>query len=68
VQPVFVTALPGEMPTSPVITLEVQVTAVPPRTAKVAAVPSEGACAQHMLPVLNMQISIKTFFISKLLG
>jgi hypothetical protein len=71
VQPVFVngTALPGETPTSPVTTPgAVQVTFVPPRTAKLAAVPSEGACAQARLPILNMQITNTILFISKLLG
>src|SRR4029077_4643871 len=72
VQPVFVngTALPGETPTSPVITPgAVQVTFVPPRTAKVAAAPSEGAvCARARLPIPNTQITNKSLLISKLLG
>jgi hypothetical protein len=56
---------------SPLITPgAVQVTFELPRTAKLAAVPSIGAvaCAQHRLPVLNIQITNKSFFISKLLG
>jgi hypothetical protein len=47
----------------------VQVTVEEPRTAKLAAEPSDGAvCAQARLPTLNMQISNKSLFISKLLG
>jgi hypothetical protein len=47
----------------------VQVTFELPRTAKVAAVPREGAvCAQARLPILNMQITNKDFLIAKLLG
>jgi hypothetical protein len=67
-----VTETPGGLrPKSPVIRVApVFVTVVVPRTAKLADEPSGGAvaCAQHRLPVLNMQITNKTFFISKLLG
>jgi hypothetical protein len=41
----------------------VHVTVEEPKTAKLAAVPSDGSCAQHRLPMLNMQITNKRFFI-----
>src|SRR5258708_16661873 len=66
-----VTETPGGLrPKSPVITLApVFVTVVAPRTAKVCEEASAGAvCAHARLPPLNMQITNKTFFISKLLG
>src|SRR5712664_3325927 len=45
------------------------VTVEAPRTAKLCAEPSGGAdCAQPRLPILNMQITNKSFFMSKLLG
>jgi len=47
VQPVFVNAVPGETPKSPVTVLPVQVTAEPPRTENPDAVPSAGAVAAH---------------------
>src|ERR1700676_469711 len=64
-----VIAVPGLTPTSPVMAdAPVQVTVEEPRMAKLAAEPSDGACAQHMLLTLNMKITNKSFFISKLLG
>jgi hypothetical protein len=65
-----VIALPGLTPKSPVMAVgPVLVTVEAPRTAKLCAGPSDGAdCAQPRLPILNMQMINKSFFISKLLG
>jgi hypothetical protein len=61
-----VTAEPGLTPTSPVMAeAPVQVTVEEPSTAKLAAEPSDGACARHRLPILNTQITKKSFFIIK---
>src|SRR5438874_586852 len=51
-QPVFVyeAVMPGEIPTSPTTAPPVQVTAVPPRTAKLAADPSDWADADETPP------------------
>jgi hypothetical protein len=47
----------------------VLVTDEAPRTAKVRAAPNGGAdCAQTKLLKVNMKTTIKSFFISKLLG
>src|SRR5256885_2387695 len=67
-----VNAVPGLTPRSPVtVVAPVQVTVEEPRTAKLAAAPSDGAVAwaQHSLPIPNRQITNNTiFFILKLLG
>src|SRR4029077_17529244 len=63
-QPVVFVKAPGGTPTSPVITPgAVQVTFVLPRTAKVAAAPSDGVWARARLPILNTQITNKSLFI-----
>ena len=47
----------------------VQVTVEEPKTAKLAAVPGDGAdCARTRLPTLNTHIVNISFFISKVLG
>jgi hypothetical protein len=60
-----VTAVPGLTPKSPVMIVgPVLVTVEAPRTAKPCAEPSGGAdCAQARLPIFNMPITNKRFFI-----
>jgi hypothetical protein len=71
VQPVLVKVPIGTTPTSPVRVEVVHVTAPfagpPARAEKLAAEPSDGACALHRLPMLNTQITNKSLFIPKLL-
>jgi len=55
---------PGQLPVGPVF-----VTAEAPRTAKLCAEPRGGAdCAQPRPPILNMQITNKSFFIQSSLA
>jgi hypothetical protein len=59
VQPVFVKAVPGETPTSPVIIELVQVTAVPPRTENPDAAPSDTWAQAGEAPTSSAAVASK---------